>query len=48
MMQLFCHHQDQVQRRKQWNKTKNKDFGLTVSVPKTKHMITGRLVEEND
>ena len=26
----------------------NRDFGLTVSIPKTKHMITGRLVEEND
>ena len=26
----------------------NRDFGLTVSIPKTKHMITGRLVERND
>ena len=26
----------------------NSDFGLTVSIPKTKHMVTGRLVEEND
>ncbi|XP_062521682.1 uncharacterized protein LOC134196544 [Corticium candelabrum] len=26
----------------------NSDFGLTVSIPKTKHTITGRLVEEND
>ena len=24
------------------------DFGLTVSIPKTKHMVTGRLVEESD
>ncbi len=24
------------------------DFGLTVSIPKTKHMETGRLVEESD
>ena len=23
-------------------------FGLTVSIPKTKHMVTGRLVEEED
>ena len=23
-------------------------FGLTVSIPKTKHMVTGRLVEESD
>ena len=29
-------------------KQTNKDFGLTVSIPKTKHMIKGRLVEEND
>ena len=26
----------------------NRDFGLTVSIPKTKHIVTGRLVEEND
>ena len=26
----------------------NSDFGLTVSIPKTKHTITGRLVKEND
>ena len=26
----------------------SKDFGLTVSVPKTKHMVTGRSVEEGD
>ncbi len=25
-----------------------RDFGLTVSIPKTKHMVTGRLVEEED
>ena len=23
------------------------DFGLTVSIPKTKHMVTGRLVESD-
>ena len=26
----------------------SKDFGLTVSIPKTKHMVTGRLVEPSD
>ena len=26
----------------------NRDFALTVSISKTKHMITRRLVEEND
>ena len=26
----------------------NHEFGLTVSIPKTKHMVTGRLVEEED
>ena len=26
----------------------NRDFGLTVSIPNTKDMITGRMVEEND
>ena len=26
----------------------SKDFGLTVSIPKTKHMVTGRLVDESD
>ena len=25
-----------------------RDFGLTVSIPKTKQMVTGRLVEEGD
>ena len=24
------------------------DFGLTVSIPKTKHMVSGRSVEESD
>ena len=32
----------------EYQQTKNKHFGLTVSIPRTKHMITGRLVEEND
>ena len=26
----------------------SKDFGLTVSIPKTKHMVMGRLVDESD
>ena len=26
----------------------SKDFGLTVSIPKTKHMVTGRLLEPSD
>ena len=26
----------------------NSDFGLTVSIPKTKHMVTGRLVKGED
>ena len=26
----------------------SRDFGLTVSIPKTKHMVTGRLVEGED
>ena len=26
----------------------SRDFGLTVSLPKTKHMVTGRMVEEED
>jgi len=24
------------------------DFGLMVSIPKSKHMVTGRLIEEDD
>ena len=26
----------------------SRNFGLTVSLPKTKHMVTGRMVEEED
>ena len=26
----------------------SKNFGLTVSIPKTKHMVTGRLTDDSD
>ena len=41
------YHQDQVQTNNNGIPT-NSQFGFTASIAKTKHMVTGRLVEEND
>ena len=50
MLQLFFHQPGQVLKRQQWSSYQrvSSDFGLTVSIVKTKSMVTGRLIEESD